>query len=207
MIPLVIRYPFMMRLERERPRLERERRARYGALGIGLGIALYGNAFSVVDAVAQLPLGGTVGGALLGATAVLVARRGAAEWAAELGLTRRGLGPSLLWGALLGLTMGLPGLLYFLVPSLVPIAVQHDDVALMTWPAYLSLVLLKIPFATALAEELAFRGLLQSRLREAGVARVDTRYYPGGRHEMLNETNRDEVTRDVIAWLDANLAR
>ena len=26
--------------------------------------------------------------------------------------------------------------------------------------------------------------------------------YPGGRHEMLNETSRDEVTADIIAFLD-----
>jgi alpha-beta hydrolase superfamily lysophospholipase len=29
--------------------------------------------------------------------------------------------------------------------------------------------------------------------------------YPGARHECLNETNRDEVTRDLIAWLDARI--
>ncbi|MFI5307444.1 MAG: alpha/beta fold hydrolase [Polyangiales bacterium] len=43
--------------------------------------------------------------------------------------------------------------------------------------------------------------LLERRWRAAGVRRIDTRYYAGGRHEMLNETNRDEVTRDVVAWL------
>ena len=43
--------------------------------------------------------------------------------------------------------------------------------------------------------------LLVSRYREAGLERVDTRFYPGGRHEMLNETNRDEVTRDLLDWL------
>ena len=26
--------------------------------------------------------------------------------------------------------------------------------------------------------------------------------YPEARHELLNETNRDEVTADVVAWLD-----
>ena len=30
--------------------------------------------------------------------------------------------------------------------------------------------------------------------------------YPGARHEMLNETNRDEVTADLIAWLDRVVA-
>ena len=41
--------------------------------------------------------------------------------------------------------------------------------------------------------------------RKAGVQEVTTRFYVDGRHEMLNETNRDEVTADVIAWLDAHL--
>ncbi len=43
--------------------------------------------------------------------------------------------------------------------------------------------------------------------RAAGVRDVTVRYYPGGRHEMVNETNRDEVTRDLIAWLDAKIPR
>lgn len=41
--------------------------------------------------------------------------------------------------------------------------------------------------------------------RRAGVADVTCRLYPGGRHEMLNETNRDEVVADLLAWLDAHL--
>jgi len=39
------------------------------------------------------------------------------------------------------------------------------------------------------------------RYRAAGVE-VTTRYYEGGRHEMFNETNRDEVVADLIAWLN-----
>lgn len=34
---------------------------------------------------------------------------------------------------------------------------------------------------------------------------VTVKIYPGGRHEMLNETNRDEVMADVWAWLQARL--
>jgi alpha-beta hydrolase superfamily lysophospholipase len=45
--------------------------------------------------------------------------------------------------------------------------------------------------------------LLERRWREAGVRHIDTRYYPSGRHEMLNEINRDEVTRDIVSWLEA----
>lgn len=51
------------------------------------------------------------------------------------------------------------------------------------------------------------RGLDQliSAYKAAGLTDVQHKFYPGGRHEMLNETNRDEVTRDVIAWLDAHV--
>jgi alpha-beta hydrolase superfamily lysophospholipase len=43
---------------------------------------------------------------------------------------------------------------------------------------------------------------LVADLRAAGLTKLTTRIYPGARHETLNETNRDEVTRDLIAWLD-----
>jgi len=33
--------------------------------------------------------------------------------------------------------------------------------------------------------------------------RIAVKIYPGGRHEMLNETNRDEVTRDWLDWVGA----
>ncbi len=45
------------------------------------------------------------------------------------------------------------------------------------------------------------QGLIDA-LKAAGFTRLTTRIYPGARHETLNETNRDEVTRDLIAWLD-----
>ncbi len=44
-------------------------------------------------------------------------------------------------------------------------------------------------------------------LKAGGFTRLTTRIYPGARHETLNETNRDEVTRDLIAWLDGVVAR
>ena len=40
------------------------------------------------------------------------------------------------------------------------------------------------------------------RYRDAGVADVTVRLYPQARHELLNEINRDEVTADVLAFLD-----
>jgi alpha-beta hydrolase superfamily lysophospholipase len=40
------------------------------------------------------------------------------------------------------------------------------------------------------------------RLRDAGLSDVQTRIYPGARHEVLNETNRDEVAADLLAWVE-----
>ncbi|KHL04446.1 hypothetical protein LK10_05570 [Sinomonas humi] len=39
------------------------------------------------------------------------------------------------------------------------------------------------------------------RYREAGLHDVETRLYPEARHELFNETNRDEVTAEVVSWL------
>jgi len=48
--------------------------------------------------------------------------------------------------------------------------------------------------------------LLGDRYRQAGVADVTVTLYPDARHELLNETNRDEITADLLAWLSAHLA-
>ncbi len=43
----------------------------------------------------------------------------------------------------------------------------------------------------------------EAAYRQAGVRDVTTKLYPGARHELLNETNKEEVMADVIQWLDA----
>ena len=43
---------------------------------------------------------------------------------------------------------------------------------------------------------------LEARYRANGLKDVTAHYYDDARHELLNETNRDDVTRDVIEWLD-----
>ena len=48
---------------------------------------------------------------------------------------------------------------------------------------------------TALVELLQGRGLP-----------VEQHLYPEARHEIFNETNRDEVTADVLAWIEQRLA-
>ena len=40
--------------------------------------------------------------------------------------------------------------------------------------------------------------------RVLGVADVTFRCYPNGRHELFNEINRDDVTADLTAWLNAH---
>jgi alpha-beta hydrolase superfamily lysophospholipase len=46
---------------------------------------------------------------------------------------------------------------------------------------------------------------LGQRYRDAGLVDVTVKLYDGARHELLNEINRDEVTSDVVAWLDAHV--
>lgn len=46
---------------------------------------------------------------------------------------------------------------------------------------------------------------LVDRLRATGHARVKQTLYPGGRHEMINERERDQVTRELIDWLGTTL--
>ena len=48
---------------------------------------------------------------------------------------------------------------------------------------------------------------LVERYRQAGVVDVETRFYEGGRHEMLNETNRDEVVSDLKNWIERVVAQ
>ncbi|HEX2849526.1 MAG TPA: alpha/beta fold hydrolase [Acidimicrobiales bacterium] len=45
---------------------------------------------------------------------------------------------------------------------------------------------------------------LADHYRGLGLTDVTFRSYDGGRHELFNEINRDEVERDVLAWLDAH---
>jgi alpha-beta hydrolase superfamily lysophospholipase len=43
--------------------------------------------------------------------------------------------------------------------------------------------------------------------RAAGLVNLTHKFYPEARHELFNETNRDEVTADLIGWLDQMVAR
>lgn len=43
--------------------------------------------------------------------------------------------------------------------------------------------------------------------RGVGLTRVDTQVWPGARHEVFNETNRDEVEDHLVGWLDEQVVR
>lgn len=48
---------------------------------------------------------------------------------------------------------------------------------------------------------------LAAHYQSAGHTTVSKAIYADGRHEMLNETNRDEFTSDLLGWIDSALAR
>jgi alpha-beta hydrolase superfamily lysophospholipase len=43
---------------------------------------------------------------------------------------------------------------------------------------------------------------LAATYRKLGIKRVDEKLYEGAHHEILNETNRDEVMADIVGWLE-----
>ncbi|MGI9028691.1 MAG: alpha/beta hydrolase [Ilumatobacteraceae bacterium] len=60
-------------------------------------------------------------------------------------------------------------------------------------------------------DPLAGRGalvdLVADRYQQAGVRDVTVARYAGARHEVFNETNLDQITADLIAWLDRVTSR
>ena len=92
------------------------------------------------------------------------------------------------------------------IPSLFAPAARLAD------PALLAGIRSDLPIliASGDADPLAGGGsliqLLGQRYREAGAVDVTVTLYPSARHEILNETNRSEVTADIVAWLRAHVA-
>ncbi len=50
-------------------------------------------------------------------------------------------------------------------------------------------------------------GKLAFHYAQTGHTRLKVKIYPEGRHEMLNETNRDEVTADLLEWITSCSSR
>jgi hypothetical protein len=75
-------------------------------------------------------------------------------------------------------------------------------------PAQVAAIKSSLPVYIAVGEAdpvnggLALLTPLTERYEAAGLTDVTTRTYPDARHEILNETNRDEVIAELISWLD-----
>jgi len=54
---------------------------------------------------------------------------------------------------------------------------------------------------------LALLNVVVDRYRAAGLTDVTVRTYPGARHEILNETNRDDVVAGILDWIDQVLSK
>jgi len=46
---------------------------------------------------------------------------------------------------------------------------------------------------------------VHSQYKKAGISDLTMRIYEGGRHEMLNETNKEEVEQDILYWLNLRI--
>ena len=49
--------------------------------------------------------------------------------------------------------------------------------------------------------------LVFEKLKDAGIEDIKLQLYPGGRHEMLNEVNKDKVYEDTLNWLIIHLVK
>jgi alpha-beta hydrolase superfamily lysophospholipase len=47
--------------------------------------------------------------------------------------------------------------------------------------------------------------LLVNSYKRAGLTDLELIVYEGARHEVFNETNKDEVIADLVEWIDARL--
>jgi alpha-beta hydrolase superfamily lysophospholipase len=92
------------------------------------------------------------------------------------------------------------------IPALFAPAPRLADPALLAGIRSDLPVLIASGDADPLAGGGALIQLLGQRYRDAGLVDVTVKLYPGARHEILNETNREEVTADIVAWLRAHAA-
>ncbi|NQW91288.1 alpha/beta hydrolase [Curtobacterium sp. VKM Ac-2861] len=104
--------------------------------------------------------------------------------------------------------------------SVDPLAVEADVIGLFGLPDTLRLLgvprrgiphdlpmLLQVGSDDALGGPRSVERLAQAYRRRGGLSDVTVRVYEGARHEVYNETNRDEVVADLVAWLDRVTAR
>lgn len=68
-------------------------------------------------------------------------------------------------------------------------------------------MLLQVGSEDTLGGPRSIERLAQAYRRRGGLSDVQVHVYEGARHEVYNETNRDEVVADLVAWLDRHVGR
>jgi alpha-beta hydrolase superfamily lysophospholipase len=68
-------------------------------------------------------------------------------------------------------------------------------------------LLIMIGSEDSLGGEKSVEKLAAAYVTRSGLTDVEAIVYPGARHEVFNETNRDEVVSDLIEWLESRIAR
>ena len=80
----------------------------------------------------------------------------------------------------------------------------HDPAFLAKMPKDLPLLFLAGDADPVGEQGKGVRRAIQS-LKDAGVQNIECKLYPGARHELLVETNKQEVFADIADWLDRQL--
>lgn len=86
-------------------------------------------------------------------------------------------------------------------------ASMYSAAARMSDPSELARIPPQLPLyvfagdADPINQNLEFLRELVDRYRRAGIRRINTDFYQGARHEILNETNRDIVVANLLNWL------
>ena len=81
----------------------------------------------------------------------------------------------------------------------------HDPAFLARMPKDLPLLFLAGDADPVGEQGKGVRRAIQS-LKDAGVQNIESKFYPGARHELLVETNHQEVFEDIGSWLEKQLA-
>lgn len=68
-------------------------------------------------------------------------------------------------------------------------------------------LLIMIGSEDTLGGEKSIAKLAKTYVTRSHLSDVEAIIYPGARHEIFNETNRDEVIADLVRWLDERIAR
>lgn len=93
----------------------------------------------------------------------------------------------------------------FFVDLLGGLAQVNDDGQVSKVPNQLPILLVSGDLDPVGAQGKGVRAVA-AQYERLGVREVTTKLYPGARHEIFNETNRDEITADVIGWINDKLA-